>query len=126
MKMIVAAVSASLLIGSAHAQNTTPRIPPGQAAAQTKPTPSIPSAKMDAVRLALETAPKNEIDDSKMSFAPGMAVPKSIRLQPVPAAVVAADPDLRGLEFFTGRTDYFLVAPSSGSLRYIVPKNTGF
>ena len=115
-----------LIPEASFAQQQKPQVTPGQASSQQQSTPGLPQDEMNRVRDALETAPKNEIDDSKMSFAPGVAAPNEVVLQKIPAKAVSVDPQISGLEYFTGRTDYFIVDPSTRKIKFIVPKNTGF
>jgi len=61
-----------------------------------------------------------------MSFAPGVQIPNSVELHPLPANAESSAQGLKGKSFFVGRTHYFIVDGKSRAIAAIVPKNTGY
>ena len=120
-----AAAFFALLAGGAAAQAPAPSVKPAQAQREEKPSPGLPAQKLEDLRKALAEAPSDQIDDSSMSFAPGLVVPAKIALQDVPASAAAISPSVAKQKFFVGRADYFIVDPATRKITIIVPKNTG-
>jgi hypothetical protein len=116
-------------------QNTTaqqpsqPTNPPSNTAqsSSTNTTASININDQQRTRVTQSISRLNvqPLTNVNFSLSVGTAVPRDIRLQPLPADVVQIVPQYRGYNFFVVRDEVVIVEPSSSKIVTVLPRSGG-
>ncbi|MBI2715053.1 MAG: DUF1236 domain-containing protein [Rhizobiales bacterium] len=97
----------------------------GQAQSATRLSASLQSSQKTRLNQVVAKLDVRPITNVNFSIAVGTAVPRTVTLHPVPAAIVEIIPQYRGYDFFVVRDEIVIVEPSSHTIVDVIERSGG-
>jgi hypothetical protein len=81
----------------------------------------LDSSKRTEFRQSITRAGVSRVDNVNFSLSVGTAVPRSVKLHPLPSSIVTLVPAYRGYDFILVRDDIIIIDPATYELVDVIP-----